>query len=97
MAKAEGKPMLLDFTGWACVNCRKMEEQVWTNPKVAKILNEDVVLVSLYVDDRTLYQKMNGELKNTEARSLTSRPLAKSGLICKLRSTIETLSLLRNG
>ena len=53
VAKAEGKPMLLDFTGWACVNCRKMEEQVWTNPKVAKILNEDVVLVSLYVDDRT--------------------------------------------
>ena len=51
-ARAEGKPMLLDFTGWACVNCRKMEEQVWSNPKVAKMLNEDVVLVSLYVDDR---------------------------------------------
>jgi thiol:disulfide interchange protein DsbD len=49
----EGKPMLLDFTGWACVNCRKMEEQVWTDSKVAKILREDVVLVSLYVDDRT--------------------------------------------
>ena len=51
-AKAEGKPMLLDFTGWACVNCRKMEEQVWSNPEVAKLLTEDVVLVSLYVDDR---------------------------------------------
>ena len=51
-ARAEGKPMLLDFTGWACVNCRKMEEQVWSNPKVAKMLTEDVVLVSLYVDDR---------------------------------------------
>ena len=51
-AQAEGKPMLLDFTGWACVNCRKMEEQVWSNPEVAKILSEDVVLVSLYVDDR---------------------------------------------
>ena len=45
--------MLLDFTGWACVNCRKMEEQVWPNPEVARILTEDVVLVSLYVDDRT--------------------------------------------
>lgn len=52
-AIAEGKPMLLDFTGWACVNCRKMEEQVWTDSRVAKILTEDVVLVSLYVDDRT--------------------------------------------
>ena len=51
-AKAEGKPMLLDFTGWACVNCRKMEEQVWSDPKVAQILTEEVVLVSLYVDDR---------------------------------------------
>ena len=53
VAKAEGKPMLLDFTGWACVNCRKMEEQVWTDSRVAQILTEDVVLVSLYVDDRT--------------------------------------------
>ena len=51
-AKAEGKPMLLDFTGWACVNCRKMEEQVWPNAEVARILNEEVVLVSLYVDER---------------------------------------------
>jgi len=42
----------LDFTGWACVNCRKMEEQVWPNAEVARILTEDVVLVSLYVDDR---------------------------------------------
>ena len=51
-ARAEGKPMLLDFTGWACVNCRKMEEQVWSDSEVARILTEDVVLVSLYVDDR---------------------------------------------
>lgn len=52
-ARAEGKPMLLDFTGWACVNCRKMEEQVWSDPEVAQLLTEEVVLVSLYVDDRT--------------------------------------------
>ena len=51
-AQAEGKPMLLDFTGWACVNCRKMEEQVWSDPEVARMLTEEVVLVSLYVDDR---------------------------------------------
>ena len=51
-ARAEGKPMILDFTGWACVNCRKMEEQVWPNPTVAKYLSEEAVLVSLYVDER---------------------------------------------
>ena len=53
IAQEEGKPLLLDFTGWACVNCRKMEEQVWTDYEVARILNDEVVLVSLYVDDRT--------------------------------------------
>jgi len=51
-AKAEGKPVVLDFTGWACVNCRKMEEQVWPNPAVVDLLQNEVVLVSLYVDER---------------------------------------------
>ena len=46
------KPILLDFTGWACVNCRKMEEQVWSDPRVLSILKDDVVLISLYVDER---------------------------------------------
>ncbi len=49
-AKEVGKPILLDFTGKACVNCRKMEEQVWSDPKVLQILKNDVVLISLYVD-----------------------------------------------
>ncbi|MDX1333511.1 MAG: thioredoxin family protein [Robiginitalea sp.] len=53
-AQKEGKPVLLDFTGWACVNCRKMEEQVWSNPEVFRLLRDDYILVSLYVDDRTL-------------------------------------------
>jgi thiol:disulfide interchange protein DsbD len=52
-AKKVNKPILLDFTGWACVNCRKMEEQVWSSPRVLKILQEDVVLISLYVDEKT--------------------------------------------
>lgn len=47
------KPLLLDFTGWGCVNCRKMEEEVWSRPEVRQRLAEDVVLVSLYVDERT--------------------------------------------
>lgn len=52
-AKKVGKPILLDFTGWACVNCRKMEEQVWSDSEVKRMLTEEVVLVSLYVDERT--------------------------------------------
>jgi thiol:disulfide interchange protein DsbD len=51
-AIAENKPLALDFTGWACVNCRKMEEQVWPDAEVADMLTNDVVLVSLYVDER---------------------------------------------
>ena len=51
-AKKTGKPVLLDFTGYACVNCRKMEELVWSDPKVLDVLKNDVVLISLYVDDK---------------------------------------------
>jgi thiol:disulfide interchange protein DsbD len=52
-AKEVNKPMFIDFTGYACVNCRKMEENVWIDPEILSILANDVVLVSLYVDDRT--------------------------------------------
>ena len=52
-AKKVGLPIMIDFTGWACVNCRKMEEQVWSDSEVKRILSEDVVLISLYVDERT--------------------------------------------
>ena len=52
-AKAEGKPVLIDFTGFGCVNCRKMEAAVWSDPQVADILNNKYVLISLYVDDKT--------------------------------------------
>ena len=51
-AKEKNKPILLDFTGWACVNCRKMEENVWSEADVYSILKNDYVLISLYVDDR---------------------------------------------
>jgi thiol:disulfide interchange protein DsbD len=51
-AKEENKAVVVDFTGWACVNCRKMEEQVWSNPNVKSILANDLVLISLYVDER---------------------------------------------
>lgn len=52
-ARKIGKPLMVDFTGWSCVNCRKMEDQVWIDPRVLQRLNEDYVLVSLYVDDKT--------------------------------------------
>jgi thiol:disulfide interchange protein len=51
-AKKVGKPVLIDFTGKACVNCRKMEQNVWVKPKVLDILKNDVILISLYVDDQ---------------------------------------------
>lgn len=52
-AKEVGLPVMLDFTGWACVNCRKMEEQVWSDPHVLEMLKNDFVLISLYVDEKT--------------------------------------------
>ena len=52
-AKAQGKPVFLDFTGFGCVNCRKMEAAVWTDPSVADKLTKDYVLISLFVDDKT--------------------------------------------
>ena len=51
-AKKVGKPVMIDFTGWACVNCRKMEQNVWPKPKVLDVLKNKVVLISLYVDDK---------------------------------------------
>ena len=52
-AAAQGKPVLIDFTGFGCVNCRKMEAAVWTDPRVSSKLTKDYVLISLFVDDKT--------------------------------------------
>ena len=52
-ARQHGKPVMLDFTGYGCVNCRKMEFAVWTDPKVSDIINNDYVLITLYVDNKT--------------------------------------------
>jgi len=53
LAKKENKPVLIDFTGWACVNCRRMEEKVWPNKTVDSLMRHEFVVVSLYVDERT--------------------------------------------
>lgn len=52
LSRETGKPLLIDFTGWACVNCRKMEEQVWTKPEIKALIRSNYILLSLYVDDR---------------------------------------------
>jgi len=52
LSRKTNKPLLIDFTGWACVNCRKMEEQVWTKPAIQQLIKENFILLSLYVDDR---------------------------------------------
>lgn len=52
IARQQNKPVLIDFTGWACVNCRRMEENVWTDPEVNRLMKKEFVIVSLYVDER---------------------------------------------
>ena len=69
-AKAEGKPVMIDFTGFGCVNCRKMEAAVWTDPKVADMLNEKYVLISLYVDDKTPLAEPMTVTENGQQRTL---------------------------
>lgn len=73
LSKEQHKPILIDFTGWACVNCRKMEENVWTQPEVYNYIKENYILVSLYVDDRQNlpaeqrilnYKTKNGDTKD---------------------------------
>ncbi|MBL0145117.1 MAG: thioredoxin family protein [Chitinophagaceae bacterium] len=72
LAKEQNKPLLIDFTGWACVNCRRMEEKVWTNAEVNNLMSKDFIVVSLYVDERTklsateqtVYKTSNGTDKN---------------------------------
>lgn len=65
-----GKPVMVDFTGFGCVNCRKMEAAVWTDPTVADILNDKYVLISLYVDDKTPLKEPVQVTENGQQRTL---------------------------
>ena len=72
-AKAENKPVLLDFTGLACVNCRRMEETVWSEPDVYPLIKEDYVVISLYVDDRRelpAQEQFNFKFDNGQVKSI---------------------------
>jgi len=74
-AKINNKPILIDFTGWACVNCRRMEENVWSDPEIYSLLKNEFVLISLYVDDRKKldikdqfnFKFLNGRIKKIES------------------------------
>ena len=78
-AKKVGKPILLDFTGWNCANCRKMEENVWNKPGVYELIRDKYVLISLYTDDKhelkapyaAYNSKFDGKLKDTEGEMWT--------------------------
>lgn len=69
-AKRNGKPVMLDFTGYGCVNCRKMEAAVWTDPKVNKLMTEDYVLITLYVDNKTPLPEHIQVMENGKERTL---------------------------
>ena len=75
VARSKNKSILLDFTGWACVNCRKMEENVWSKPAIFRLLNEEVVLISLYIDDKTSLQEkdqFNFQFPNGRIRTINT-------------------------
>ncbi|SCX93809.1 Thiol:disulfide interchange protein DsbD [Nonlabens sp. Hel1_33_55] len=69
-ANQVGKPALIDFTGWACVNCRKMEERVWGEPVIKDLLKNDFILISLYVDERADLEPENQYISDTTGKKI---------------------------
>jgi thiol:disulfide interchange protein DsbD len=83
-AKKVNKPVMIDFTGWACVNCRKMENNVWSDPEVYRRLENDYVLISLYVDDKAklpegeiYYSEVLKKKVNTVGRKWTEMEVSR--------------------
>jgi len=72
VAKAENKPLFIDFTGWNCVNCRKMENNVWSNPEVLKRLQNDFVMAELYVDDKTELDEDHQFISSYSGKKITT-------------------------
>jgi thiol:disulfide interchange protein DsbD len=88
-AKEVGKPIMVDFTGWACVNCRKMEQNVWVKPNVLSKLKNDVVLISLYVDDKR-------KLSEDEVINSKLKPGKKLKYIGQKWSELQTIKYKTN-
>lgn len=91
-AKSVNKPIMLDFTGYACVNCRKMENNVWSDTRIFSILNNDVVLISLYVDDkRELPKKERYISKTTGAEIETTGDKWTDFMISRYKTNTQPL------
>ena len=88
-AKTVGKPVMIDFTGWACVNCRKMEQNVWVDDKVLNMLKNEVVLISLYVDDKR-------KLEDDEIVESQLKPGKKLKYIGQKWSELQTIKYKTN-
>ncbi|WP_425077540.1 protein-disulfide reductase DsbD domain-containing protein [Psychroserpens sp. S379A] len=88
-AKEVGKPVMIDFTGWACVNCRKMEQNVWVKDKVLNTLKNDIVLISLYVDDKR-------KLSEDEVSDSKLKPGKKLRYIGQKWSELQTIKYKTN-
>ncbi|MGZ3851491.1 MAG: protein-disulfide reductase DsbD family protein [Flavisolibacter sp.] len=75
LAKQQNKPVLIDFTGWACVNCRRMEENVWVDEKVKQLMTNDFIVVSLYVDERRklpVAERMDYKTSDSTTKSIVT-------------------------
>jgi len=86
-AKEQNKPIFIDFTGHGCVNCREMEANVWSDPKVLKILREDYIILALYVDDKTklaedewIKSSYDGKMKKTIGKKYADLQITKFGV-----------------
>ena len=96
-AKKENKPIMLDFTGHACVNCRKMENNVWSDKIILKILTQDIVVISLYVDDkRDLPKKEQFVSKTTGSRIETIGDKWTDFMISKYKTNTQPLYVLED-
>jgi thiol:disulfide interchange protein DsbD len=94
-AKSVNKPIMLDFTGFACVNCRKMENNVWSDPKVLSILKNEVVLISLYVDDkRDLPKEEQFVSQSTNSEIITVGDKWTDFMITKYKTNTQPLYVL---
>jgi thiol:disulfide interchange protein DsbD len=98
-AKALKKPVFIDFTGHGCVNCRKMEEKVWSDPEVLKILKSDYVVVSLYVDDKKIKLSEQEQFKGTFSGKIIKTLGEKNAEIqaCYFNSNSQPLYVLMTG
>jgi len=94
-AKQFNKPVMIDFTGWACVNCRKIEDDVWVENRVQKLLNEDYVVISLYVDEKILLPEDDQEIVEIMTRdgNIKKKKIRRIG---DKWSTLQSLTFANN-